>query len=81
MNGHQISEECENDLYTMLVPVEETELQPDCLSKHGAVKFKYKLSIRDYFDSEQLYDGDVQMVTKANSLTSLGPNRANSTDD
>ena len=29
MNGHKVSEDCEDDLFTMLVPVEETEIQPD----------------------------------------------------
>ena len=81
MNGHQISEDCESDLYTMLVPVEETELLPDPLSRQGAVKFKYKLSTRDYFDSEQLFDGDVSMITKANCLTSFGPDKTQPNDD
>jgi len=33
MNGHQVSEDNEADMYTMMVPVEETELQPDPESK------------------------------------------------
>jgi hypothetical protein len=37
-------------MYTMMVPVEETELQPDPESKQ--VKFKYVLSERDYFSAD-----------------------------
>ena len=51
MNGHRISEGNERDIYTILVPVEETELHPDPDSSQGDVKFKYVLSERDYFDS------------------------------
>ena len=54
MNGHQVGEDCEADMYTLLVPVEETQLQPDPDSKQGAVKLKYVLTARDYFDSETL---------------------------
>ena len=53
-----MSEECEADLYTMLVPVEETQLQPDPDSKQGAVKLKYILTERDYFNSEMIYEAD-----------------------
>ena len=77
MNGHQISESCENDLYTMLVPVEETVLMPDPDSKSGDVKFKYVLSERDYFDSEQLYEGDMAAMIRANQLTMTPPNLYN----
>ena len=66
MNGHQLSESCENDLYTMLVPVEETVLMPDPDSKSGDVKFKYVLAERDYFDSEQLFEGDLAAMSRAN---------------
>ena len=52
MNGHQVTEKSQADLYTLMVPVEETLLQPDPNSKQGAVKFNYVLSERDYFDSD-----------------------------
>lgn len=81
MNGHQISEDCESDLYTILVPVEETELEPDPMSSHGAVKFKYKLSTRNYFESEQLYEGDIGMINKASCLTSSAPDQSGPTDE
>ncbi len=77
MNGHQISESNENDLYTMLVPVEETILMPDPDSKSGDVKFKYVLSERDYFDSAQLFEGDQTAMNKANQLTMKPPNLFN----
>ena len=50
LNGHQVSEDNEADMYTMMVPVEENELQPDPESKQ--VKFKYVLSERDYFSAD-----------------------------
>lgn len=53
-----MSEDCEADLYTMLVPVEETQLQPDPDSKQGAVKLKYVLSERDVFNSEMISEAD-----------------------
>ena len=52
MNGFQVSEDCEPDIYSMLVPIEETEIQPDTNSKQGSVRFKYVLSTRDYFESD-----------------------------
>ena len=80
MNGHKISQDCESDIYTMLVPVEETEwVQPDSrlTAKEGDVIFKYVLSSRDYFDSDQLYEGDIAAISRANSLTTCesDPNR------
>ena len=53
-----MSEDCEADLYTLLVPVEETQLQPDPDSKLGAVKLKYVLSERDYFNSDNIYEAN-----------------------
>ena len=58
MNGHQVSEDCEADLYTMFVPIEETQLQPDPDSKQGAVKIKSILSEKDYFNSDLVCDSD-----------------------
>ena len=73
MNGHKLSEENETDMFTTLVPVEEAELHPDPDSKHGDVKFKYVLATRDYFDSEQLFEGDIAAITRAKQLTCEAP--------
>ena len=61
----------------MLVPVEETEwIQTDPLylssGKEDDLKFKYVLGSRDYFDSEQLYEGDIAAISRANTLTATG---------
>ena len=61
----------------MLVPVEETEwIQTDPLylssGKEDDLKFKYVLGSRDYFDSEQLYEGDIAAISRANTLTAAG---------
>ena len=58
MNGHQVSEDCEADLYTMFVPIEETQFQPDPDSKLGAVIEKSILSEKDYFNSDLVCDTD-----------------------
>ena len=81
MNGHKLTEEVESDMYTTLVPVEEAELHPDPDSKHGDVRFKYVLATRDYFDSEQLFEGDITAITRANQLTSEGPDFQNGLHD
>ena len=82
MNGHQVSEEVEADLYTLMVPVEETLLQPDPDSKQGAVKFNYVLSERDYFDAQQLIDLDMGLAgAKANCITLEGLEPGQKTDD
>ena len=57
MNGYQVAEKIEDDIYTIKVPVEETELLADTDSQDGegggtgTLHFKYVLSERDYFDS------------------------------
>jgi len=80
MNGHKISQDNEDDMFTMMVPIEETEwVQPDIrfTAKEMDVTFKYVLASRDYFDSEQLYEGDIAAISRANSLTTCetDPNR------
>ena len=81
MNGHQVSEDNEADMYTMMVPVEETELQPDPESKQ--VKFRYVLSERDYFSADGgLFDQEHggQGYMRANCLT-LEPPHPDEEDD
>ena len=58
-----ISEDNEADMFSTMVPVEETEVCPNPDSKSNTVKFRYVLSERDYFDSEQLYEGDLMAMS------------------
>ena len=71
MNGHKVSENCYADLYTVMVPIEETQLSQeageDGLDK-DLVKINYVLKERDYFNSQDYNSLDHSANPKPKSL-------------
>ena len=79
-----MSEGSEADLYTLMVPVEVSQLMPDPSGGQGAMSLNYVLSERDYFDSDTLMNeesGRGGGTGRASSITLQGPDFTCERDD
>ena len=66
-----MSEGSEADLYTLMVPVEVSQLMPDPSGGQGAMSLNYVLSERDYFDSDTLLNEESGRGSGRGSASSI----------